>query len=406
MDAPLRALALTLPLLLAVGCTDDTTTGDSGDSGLAADCTPSGVVCTVSGTGSPGNNENETDTTKSPLYAPMDVAVWDSADSYFIGDWNNHKIRLVEDGQVRTIIGTDFLGDGDPDFLEREGDGIIGTEVALNHPTSMEWNPVTEKLLVPSWHNHRVREWTPETGKSLVVCADTDIYDGNGANAGFAGDGGPASDALMAFPNSIAIDDTDGSFWLLPQTNSRVRWVAADYSLIDTVAGDGSWGYEGDGGDALAASFNFWTEGDLQPEPSGAVEFDPSTRLLYIADTRNHVIRVLDTDAGTLDTLPGTGTQTFTDEVCSPDALCLPRDVELFEDWLYIADEGNNVIRRYDLTTGSLETVAGTFEEGAGADGGPALEVALNSPNGIDVAPDGALLIADTYNHRILKVTP
>ncbi len=404
MVAPLRSLGLTLPLLLAVGCTDDTTTGDSGIA--AADCTPSGVVCTVAGTGTPGANENESDALLTPLYAPMDVTVWNSADEFFLADWNNHKIRLVQDGVMSTIIGTDFLGDGDPDFQEREGTGIHGTEVALNHPTSVEWNPVTEKLLVPSWHNHRVREWTPETGFSLVVCADTDITDGNGANAGFAGDGGPAGDALMAFPNSVAIDTTDGSFWLLPQSNARIRWVAHDYSLIETVAGNGSWDYTGDGGDALEASFYFWDKADLQPEPSGAVEYDPERRVVYIADTSNHVIRVLDVDAGTIDTLAGTGDQTRAGDACDADALCFPRDVEIFEDGLYIADEGNHVIRRYDLTAGTMETVVGTGEAGDGADGALALETALNRPYGIDLASDGSLLIADTYNHRIRKVTP
>lgn len=406
MDTLVRSAALAPLLLLAIGCTDDTTTDDSGV--VAVDCTPSGVACTVAGTGSAGANEKESSATLTPLYAPMDVAVWTGADDFFLADWNNHKIRHVKDGVMETIIGTDFLGDGDPDFAEREGDGIHGTEVALNHPTSMEWNPVTNKLLVPSWHNHRVREWSPDTGFSKVVCADTDIYDGNGANAGFAGDGGPASDALMAFPNSIAINPADGSFWLLPQSNARVRWVAGDYSLIDTVAGNGDWGYDGDGGDALDASFYFWTQGDLQPEPSGALEYDADRGVLYIVDTGNHVIRVLDVAAGTLSTLPNTGEQTQTEPntPCSVDALCLPRDVELFEDYLYIADEGNNVIRRYDLTAQTLETVAGTFEAGAGADGDDALDVALDSPYGIDLAPDGSLLIADTYNHRILKVTP
>jgi hypothetical protein len=400
MDAVLLPLRVIAPLLLLAACT-----GDEPDPAEEL-CLESGTVCTVAGTGSPGANENESDALLSPLYAPMDVAVWTGSTDFFLADWNNHKIRHVKNGVMSTIIGTDFLGDGDPDFAEREGAGIHGTQVALNHPTSMEWNPVTEKLLVPSWHNHRVREWSPDTGFSLVVCADTDISDGNGANAGFAGDGGPAAEALMAFPNSIAIDTTDGSFWLLPQNNSRIRWVAHDYSLIDTVAGNGDHGYGGDGGDALEASFDFWDKADLQPEPSGAVEFDPDRNVLYIADTSNHAIRVLDLEAGTIDTLAGTGEQALPGGVCDVEDLCFPRDVELFEDFLYIADQGNNVIRRYDLTQGTLETVVGTFEEGDGVDGDPALEVALNRPYGIDVAADGSLLIADTYNHRIRKVTP
>ena len=265
---------------------------------------------------------------------------------------------------------------------------------------------MTERLLVPSWHNHRVREWDPETGNSLVVCADTDVTDGNGANAGFAGDGGPAADALMAFPNSIAVDPTDGSFWILPQTNRRVRWVEGDFSLIDTVAGTGVQGYTGDGGDALEAEFFFWDEEDLQPEPAGALELDADAGLLYIADTSNHVIRVMDVESGTIDTLPGTGEQTLPGGGCDPAALCFPRDIELDGELLYIADTDNHVVRVYDLSSGEMETVAGTFTQGDGEEGALALEASLNRPFGIDIASDGALLIADTYNHRVRRVTP
>lgn len=368
-------------------------------------CTPDpGVVCRVAGTGAAGANNSAELAIESPLYSPMDVTVWKGADDFFIGDWNNHKVRHVSSGLVRTIVGTDFLGDGDVDFKEREPPGVLGTEVALNHPTSAEWNPVTQRLLLPSWHNHRVREWNPETGFSLVVAADTDINDGNGANSGFAGDGGPAADALMAFPNSIAVDPEDGSFWLLPQRNHRIRWIAHDYSLIETVAGGDDVGYAGDGGDPLEASFFFWAEEDLQPEPSGAIEFDPSRRMLYIADTSNHVIRTLDVENNEINTLEGTGVQSLSNGACDPSALCYPRDVEILDDMLYIADSNNHVIRRYNLETGAMEVVVGTFESGNEGDGTDALSTPLNQPHGIDLAPDGTLLIADTYNHRILRV--
>ncbi len=403
MHTPLlRALAGTL---LLVGCAP--APGDDSGVPSARSCAAPSLVCTVSGTGSPGSDPRARLAVDSPLYGPMDVAAWGSADRFAIADWNNHKIRLVEDGEVRTIVGTDFLGDGDPAFQERVPPGVSGTEVALNHPTSLEWNPVTGRLLLPSWHNHRVREWDPETGNSLVVCADTDITDGNGANAGFSGDGGPAADALMAFPNSIAIHPTDGTFWVLPQGNNRLREVAGDFSLIDTVAGNGERGYAGDGGDPREAAFHFWYADDLQPEPAGAVEYDADRDRLYIADTVNHVIRVIDRAAGTIDTLPGTGVQTLPGGACSPDALCFPRDVEVGPDGrVWIADEGNHVVRVHDPADSSLTTVVGTFEAGDGADGLPPLETALDRPYGIDITDDGVLLIADTYNHRIRRVTP
>jgi sugar lactone lactonase YvrE len=363
-------------------------------------------VCTVAGTGSPGADEVETQAVLSALYGPMDVAAWPGhGDAFFIGDWNNHKIRLVEAGVISTVVGTTFLGDGDRDFNERTPPGVAGTEVGLNHPTQLEWNPVTGKLLLPSWHNHRVREWTPETGLSLVVCANTATDDGSGANSGFAGDGGPAADALMAFPNSIAIDPDDGSFWLLDSRNQRIRHVAADYSLIETIAGTGIAGSGGDGGDALAAEFFFWDPADLQPEPAGAIEY--ANGLLYVADSSNHRIRVIDLEAGTIDSLPGTGEQTRPGGGCDPNALCSPRDVEIGPDGLlYIADTDNHVVRAYDLAADTMQTVLGTLEAGDAPEGALALEAALDRPHGIDFADDGALLVADTFNHRIRRLTP
>ena len=270
----------------------------------------------------------------------------------------------------------------------------------------MEWNPATEQWLLPSWHNHRLRQWSPETGLSLVVGADTDITDGNGANAGFAGDGGPAADALMSYPNSIAVHPETGDFWLLDQRNNRLRAVTADFSLIDTIAGGDEATLIGDGGPAIEGRFFFWFPEELQPEPSGAVEYDWARNMLYIADTSNHRIRTIDLETGLIDTLAGTGEQSLPDDTCDPEALCFPRDIEVLDDHLYIADTNNHVIRKMDLETGEMEVIVGHFDSGPTTDNTPALETPLNTPHGIDVAADGTVLIADTYNHQILKVLP
>jgi len=396
-------LTSTLFGCLLIGCSSDSKSSDTGN--LTCDALP-GTICRIVGTGSAGAIDGATEATESPLYAPMDVAFFTGTDDILIADWNNHKVRRVTGGAVETIIGTAFLGDGDPDFQEREAPGAHGTTVALNHPTSMEWNPVTERWLMPSWHNHRLREWDPETGLSLVVGADTDITDGNGANSGFAGDGGPASDALMSYPNSIAVHPDTGDFWLLDQRNHRIRAISSDFSQIQTIAGGDEAIFAGDGGPASDGRFFFWYPEELQPEPSGAVEYDPGRNCLYVADTSNHRIRVIDLDTGIIDSLPGTGEQTLPGDECDPNALCYPRDVELLGDHLYIADSNNHVIRRLDLTTDTMEVVVGTFAEGPTTDNTDALDTPLQNPQGIDVAPDGTLVIADTYNHQILKVFP
>lgn len=380
----------------------------------APDCDTAGNVCTVAGTGEYGLND-EAAATAATLYKPMDViAVPASVGAFVIADWNNHKYRLVDgDGTIRTIVGTQFLGDGDPDFQERIAPGFPGTECALNHPTSGEWNPVTNRLMLASWHNHRIREYDPATGLSLVVCADTAVDDGNGANAGFAGDGGPCGDVLMAFPQSIAIRD-DGDFYWWAHKNRRIRKATGDYSLVETIAGTGELGYTGDGGSPLDATFNDWDPVDLQPEPNGAIELSEDGNTLWVADSSNHAIRAIDLANDVITSLPGTGTQTKTqwdpDEggACDPTALCSPRDIELGPDGrLYIADTYNHVVRAYELATDTMEVVAGVLGTAAdGSDGVPATESELHMPYGIDFAEDGALLIADTFNSRIRRVTP
>lgn len=378
-------------------------------SGCAVDCDAPGNVCSVAGTGEYGHNA-ETVAKEASLYKPMDVTALPDG-GFVIADWNNHQFRHVDsEGAIDCWVGTDFLGDGDPDFNERIAPGVPGTEVALNHNTSAEWNPVTERLMIASWHNHRLREYDPATGLSQVVCADTALDDGNGANAGFAGDGGPCSEALMAFPNSIVVRP-DGDFYFWAQKNRRVRKVTGDYQLIETIAGSGEQGYAGDGGPLLEASFNDWDPADLQPEPSGAIELVGD--VIYLADSGNHAIRVLDLANDTVSTLPGTGLLepgTWTPDAtnCDPTTLCSPRDVEMGPDGrLYIADTYNHVVRAYDLETETMEVVAGVLGVKAdGADGVPATESELNEPYGIDFADDGALLIADTYNSRIRRVAP
>ena len=365
----------------------------------------SGTICRVAGTGQAGAIESATLAVESPLYAPMDVAVFTDADDFLIADWNNHKIRRVTDGSVETILGTAFLGDGDPDFQEREAPGVDGVKVALNHPTSMEWNPVTEQWLMPSWHNHRLRQWSPDTGLSLVVGADTDINDGNGANSGFSGDGGPAADALMSYPNSIAVHPETGDFWLLDQRNNRLRHITADYSMIDTVAGGDEASFSGDGGPAIDGRFSFGNLKICNPSPPGrwstiGAEMCSMSRIRPTIVSGPSISRRESSIRWRAPRIrPPNGD-------CDPSALCYPRDVEVVDDHLYIADTNNNVIRRMNLESGDMEVVVGSFESGPTADNTPALETTLNTPHGIDIAADGTVLIADTYNHQILKVAP
>ncbi len=211
---------------------------------------------------------------------------------------------------------------------------------------------------------------------------------------GFSGDGGPASSAQLYHPRAIAFDKA-GNAYVADTLNQRIRKIDAG-GTITTVAGNGTEGFAGDGGPAFQAALN---------QPHG-VAVDSSGNL-YIADSANHRIRRVDRQ-GVITTVAGNGTPDATGDDGPARAATVKDPKTLATDAadknLYIADTGNNRVRRIDLTTGVITTVAGVTKAGAEGDGGPSAKAQLNSPRGLWLTGDGTLYIADTDNHRIRRV--
>ena len=368
-------------------------------------CPESGTVCTVLGDGTAGYNGDGLKAKDTRLYYPTDVVWQPGTERYVIVDWNNERIRQVdEEGEVLTVVGRDLPGDGATGGGDRVEPGALGDAVSLNHPVQAEFSP-DGVLYIAAWHNHKVRRWDPETGRVMVVVANTDPEDGNVANAGFGGDGGPAEDALLWFPSSIAFEP-DGSYVIVDVKNERLRRVSTD-GVIDTIAGSGTWGFAD--GPLLEAQFAFPDNAETsQPQPSSAIEIDEDG-VIYVSDTFNHRIRKVDLLTGQVTTLAGTGDIGFSgDGGPAIEALFdRPHDIELGPDGrLYVADTGNHRIRAIDLEDGTIETVVGTGDAGDAENRTPALEAPINQPYGLEFADDGALWIADTFNSKVRRVTP
>lgn len=181
--------------------------------------------------------------------------------------------------------------------------------------------------------------------------------------------------------------------------SSTLGWSSTQGSdrIIETIAGAGLAGYSGDGGPAINAQIR---------EATGlAVDADGN---VYFADTNNHVIRRIDRN-GVITTVAGTPTQSgFGGEGGPATAakLATPTDVAVAPDGsLYIADNGNHVVRRIDRATGVINTVAGTPNvAGFSGDGGLATAATLRSPSSVAVDRLGNLYIADSFNYRIRRV--
>jgi sugar lactone lactonase YvrE len=214
---------------------------------------------------------------------------------------------------------------------------------------------------------------------------------GNGTMS-YSGDGGPATEAELNYPDHMAID-ASGNLFIADQENMRVRQVRAN-GIITTVAGNGIQGYAGDGGQA--------TNAELSGPVGVAVD---TTGNLFIADGGNDLVREVRTN-GIITTVAGNGTAGYSgDGIPATNAeFAYPCDVVVDASGrLFIADFGNNRIREVG-TNGIITTVAGNGARGFFGDGGPATEAELSGPIGVAVDATGNLFIADQDNDRIREV--
>ena len=357
------------------------------------DCVP-GKICTWAGNGEPAFSGDGLDRRQAMLYWPMDLAFAPDGRAYVL-DWQNHRVRRVKpDDTFETVLGTSDVGDGPDAGDERAAPGVAGTACNLNHPTDLAFTG-DGTVIVASWHNHKIRRLDPDSGMEAVV---------SGAGPGFAGDGMAALAALLSMPKSVVVSPVTGALYVADTRNFRVRRIGAD-GVIDTVVGGAMAGFAGDGGPPAAALLKFQMTGD-NPEPGGALAIDAQDRL-YIADTENQRIRRVDFVTGLIETVAGNGVAGFSGDGGPAVAASLshPRDIEIARDGrLFIADTDNQRIRVVDLTTGIITTVAGNGTAGYGGDGGSAAEAALWRPFGVAFDGAGDLYIADTFNNRVRRV--
>ena len=329
-----------------------------------------GVISTVAGGGSVGDGGAAA---AAQLNIPRDVAP-DGSGNLYIADSRNHRIRKVDAAGVISTV----AGDGTEGF---GGDSGPAAAAQLRFPRDVAPDG-SGNLYIADASNHRIRK-VDAAGVISTVAGD--------GTEGFGGDGGPAAAAQLRFPWGVAPDGS-GNLYIADASNHRIRKVDAA-GVISTVAGDGTEGFGGDGGPAVAAQLRF--PRDVAPDGSGN---------LYIADSGNYRIRKVDA-AGVISTIAGDGTEGFGGDggPAAAARLTSARDVAVDGAGnLYIADSDNHRIRKVDAA-GGISTVAGGGTRGFGGDGGPAAAARLSQPWGVALDGAGNLYIADSDNHRIRK---
>ncbi|MES2704184.1 MAG: T9SS type A sorting domain-containing protein [Bacteroidota bacterium] len=337
------------------------------------------IITTIAGTGFGGFTADGVPATSSGVYMPYDIGT-DSAGNMYIGDVGNNRIRKIDPaGNISTIAGSGTAG--------YNGDGILATTAHLNFPYGMAVNQMGH-VVISDMDNNRIRLiQSAESGGLIYTIAGTGV-------AGYSGDGGPATLAQVHDPQGIFWDQA-GNVYFSDAWNHRVRKIATS-GIITTVAGNGTATSGGDGGAATAAGVN---------HPSGVTA--DSLGNIYIAEMMGHRIRKV-SPSGIITTIAGTGTLGYSGDggpataanIRFPKGVCLDR----FGNILF-ADTDNLVIRKINIATGIVTTIAGTPGVASfSGDGGPALAATLNYPQGIFVDKTGNLFIGDCLNNRVRKI--
>ena len=236
---------------------------------------PSGTITTIAGTGQSGFEGDNGPAIEARLASPEGLAL-DAAGNLYVADVSNHRIRRIDlSGTITTIAGTGgsrFSGDGGP-----------AVAAQLSDPTGVAADSAGNLYIADS-SNARIRRIDPSG--TITTIAGSGGY-------GFTGNGGPAVEARLWFPQGVALDAA-GNLYFADTLNHTIRRVDLS-GTIDSIAGVGTFfwrGFSGDGGPAAAARLD-------HPR---RVAVDGAGNL-YIADWGNHRIRIL-TQTRPADTLP------------------------------------------------------------------------------------------------------
>jgi hypothetical protein len=336
------------------------------------------IITSVAGTGISGYNYDGIAAISAKLSYPSAIFV-DVNGNMYIADANNNRIRKVT---ASTGIITTVAGGGTGGL----GDGGLATSAKLFTPFGVFVDSL-DNIFIADKNNFRIRKVEASTGIINTIA-------GIGTQ-GFSGDGGLAINSELNSPSGVSVDNL-GNVYIADGGNNRIRKINVSTGIINTIAGTGFASFGGDGGLANMATLNF----------PYCIFLDGSNNI-YFSDRNNKRIRKITSSTNIINTVAGNGITGFSGDGASAINAKLNNPFGVAVDAMgnvYIADAGNNRIRKVEVSTGIISTVAGNGIIGYSGDGSLATQATINNPYGVFVDIYNSIYIADTDNSRIRKV--
>jgi sugar lactone lactonase YvrE len=329
---------------------------------------------------------------------PHDLAL-DQHGNLFLSDLGNQTYRRIDavTGVITRVAGTGAVGRGGDGGLASEAEMDTTCGIAIDRDDNLylssEWTNNIRRIdaktgVIERFAGLDARHYPSERGQSRPTF-------GEGLSLmGYHGDGGPALEAAFRHPEHLAFDSA-GDLYVCDNSNDRIRKIDMRSGIITTVLGNGQRASNGDGGLAVEAS-------TLMPD---AICLDPADNL-YVGEKYGYRIRKVLADSGVVTTLVGNGVPGWgEEEVLGTRTPCNSVESGIWADpdqSVYWGDCSGR-LRRYDGASGIVTTVLGGTSI---HDGEPASAAFLRGPSEMAVAPDGALVFADSWNQRVRRIDP
>jgi sugar lactone lactonase YvrE len=369
------AAALARPSDVAVDGAGNVYVADAQNNRVRRIDAASGAITTVAGNGGAGFSGDGGPAALASIWFPTGIA-FDAANNLYIADSGNDRVRRV-DAVTRTIT---TVAGGGPSAVNR-GDGGPATNAYVVAPSHLALDSAGN-LYITQEDGNRIRRVDAAT-KVITTIAGTEAL-------GFSGDGGSATAAMLDSPSGISVA-ANGDVYFADANNYRIRKIDSS-GVISTAAGNGSFGFAGDGGAATDAKLAAPTD----------VKFDRSGNL-YITDFLNNRIRKIDATTKIITTIAGAGGSGFSGDGGAASSATFNLPVASAIDAsgnVYVADNFNYRVRRIDAATKVVATIAG----GAFGDGDFATSIQILSPAGIAVDSAGNVYISDSGDRRVRRV--